>query len=91
MITQAIIDIFSTIVSAVASLLPGFDLPAWVPGAVSTITTGIGKVEGFGNWMPLGAFRDGVLFVGSCMVFVVGVRVVRIAVSLFTGGGGSAA
>lgn len=73
------------------TLFPTVDIPDWVDAIEDWAVQGVTFANGFHMWVPLPAMRDGLAFILSCGAIVLAVRGFRIVLSLFTGGGGSAA
>lgn len=96
MIVEAVINVLVALVSGILSLVPDFEAPSWLTGSGSgtlggyanTVGQAMGKAE---PWLPLDALGYAVTIVVAAVAFSVAVRVVRILLSLFTGGGGGAA
>lgn len=91
MVTDAIVHAFVLVIEALLFLLPGWSLPSWftnLPGDASTLG---GYIGSFNVWLPISTVVDvlGVIVTATGVAFAV--RVVRMAVSHFTGGGGSVA
>jgi len=91
MITEAIIDVMSRVMAWLIDLLPAWDPPVWVQTAADTLADAIGYMGMYSGWVPMPAVMAGVTFLLACSALVLGIRVGRILLSLFTGGGGSAA
>ena len=92
MITGAILSLLGTVLHGVLSILPSVPSPpSWISsntGALSTVLSGIGSMS---VWFPLQLGITILLFVLSIHLVGFGIKVSRMVVSLFTGGGGSAA
>lgn len=90
MITLAILRLLGWIFSALFALFPTIPVPSWlsIDGPVGTVFQAAGSM---GVWFPvqLVATVVGTLLVVWASGFVI--KAARMVVSLFTGGGGSAA
>lgn len=91
MITAAIWDAICSFLGWLVHLFPTIEVPSWVGSIGSYAATGVETANGFHNWLPLTAMRNGLTFVLACSAIVLTVRGFRIVLSLFTGGGGGAA
>lgn len=91
MIVQWLFDALTTVLAFLLGLFPTITLPSWVDTATSYVQQGVAFANGWGAWVPLAAVRNSLLFLLLVGGVVFSVRVFRIALSLFTGGGGSAA
>lgn len=93
MIVDAIFDVITAAIAGVLSLLPGLTLPSWFSlGAGDTIG---GRIYDIGQyvaythaWVDMGPAIAAIPLVVTVVGIVFGVRVVRLVLSLFTGGGG---
>ena len=91
MVTAAIWDAVTSFVAWLLGLFPTISMPSWVDSIATYAAQGIDTANGFHNWLPLSALRNGLVFVLACSAMVLTVRGFRIVLSLFTGGGGGAA
>lgn len=91
MITEAIIGVLAGLLTFVIGLFPEVERPDWLDSVVTTIADGLQSASHYGQWIPLGAVGGSIAFVLACFAAAFAIRVVRMALSLFTGGGGSAA
>jgi len=91
MITQALLDFAVSVFSALLSVVPSFELPSWFETVLPWWATVFDLAEGFRVWIPFDAIKNVLVFSLAVYATVIGIRVARIMVSLFTGGGGSAA
>ena len=91
MITQAVINFFANIFASLLGLVPSFTLPAWYYTMMPFWASFFETAEGFRVWIPFDAVKNVLAF--SLVVFgvIIAIRVFRVMLSLFTGGGGSAA
>jgi hypothetical protein len=90
-ITQAVINFFVNIFGTVVGAVPGLELPAWYQTVIPFWNNSFVMAEGFRVWVPIEAFGNVLTFSLSVFAIIIAIRVVRIMVSLFSGGGGSAA
>ncbi len=80
------------LLSFLLGLLPTVSAPDWLASAPGTLANAIGFIPAIAsNWYPVQALAHGVLFILGCMAVAFAVRFTRMAVSVFTGGGGGAA
>jgi hypothetical protein len=89
MVTDAIASAFTDIINFFVSLLPGWSLPSWftsLPGDASSLGSAIGS---FNVWLPISAVTDVLAVILTATTVAFSVRFVRMAISFFTGGGGS--
>lgn len=92
MITEAILKFLGALGTFLLGLLPTVTLPAWLTSASSTLADAVAFIPlAASNWFPLQAIGHGITFILACSAIALGIRFARIAVSMFTGGGGSAA
>lgn len=92
MITDAIVSALAAVFGFIGSLLPSDEPPAWLtdtlPGEIEALGAQFGQL---GQWVPMDAIGMAGAAVVTAFAVAWGVRLVRIALSLFTGGGGGAA
>jgi hypothetical protein len=91
MVTKLVYNLVTGFLSFLLGLLPTFAPPTWLHDLGSYAADGVAFANGFHAWVPLTAMRNvfgTLLTIGGV---VLAVRAVRIGISLFTGGGGSAA
>lgn len=91
MITEAIFHVVTAVVNFVLGLMPSMTVPAWVDDAAATIQSGVGPILQLDYWLPIGAVGVVVTFILLAWATALSIRLFRIALSSFTGGGGSAA
>lgn len=92
MIFEAILNLLTSLITLLLSALPELTIPTWytddfLPFWTSTIS----GVSGFRAWFPFDAIGTAVAVLSSTFAITVAIRIVRMVISLFTGGGGSAA
>jgi len=75
----------------VGNLLPDIELPEGVAGFASFIEPAWLVINGMGGWIAVSTIGLCVAWMIGLQGIIVGIRVIRVVVSLFTGGGGSAA
>jgi hypothetical protein len=91
-ITAALLSLLGTLGKFLASLVPSLPDPGPVlSGLTSNISTLYGYTAGSGAWIPWGAGALCLVAVFAVIVIAFGIRLGRIVLSLFTGGGGGAA
>lgn len=91
MITEAILQALGAALSFVLGLLPTVTLPAWFSTISGFVSSGVSSFASLGMWLPVQAIGAVVGFILVILGVQLGIRVGRMAVSAFTGGGGSAA
>lgn len=91
MILDAIIGVLVEIVLGIASLLPDDEPPAWLLGAGDTLSGLLGQFAALGAWAPVGLLVTVVQAVITAWLIGFAIKIIRIVVSFFTAGGGSAA
>lgn len=91
MIIEWLVDALTAVLAFLLDLFPTVTVPSWVETSTSYVADGVAFINGWAAWVPLDALRNGLLFLLLCGAVAFSVRVFRIALSLFTGGGGSAA
>jgi hypothetical protein len=89
-ITGAILSMLATVFGALISVLPGIPVPSWLnaSGPIGTVFADAGTM---GVWFPVGLIVTVLTSLLAIWLLAFGVKAARIVVSLFTGGGGSAA
>jgi hypothetical protein len=92
MITELVLDVFFLCMSGIAALFPdGGSAPGWLDDGAAMIADLVGYGSGLGAWIPW-QFAGVVLLAAlACMIVGFGIKIVRIAASFATFGGGSAA
>lgn len=91
MIVQWFLQALTAVVAFMLGLLPTIAVPSWLTTAGSAVSTVLGYASTMGAWIPLDV---GLTVVGaflSCLAASFGIKLVRIVLSFFTAGGGSAA
>lgn len=91
MITMWLLEVFAGFFTWLLGTLPDFEVPTWIGDAVVYLTTGAAFVAKLAHVLPIEAMVYGITLLTGVWVITVTVRVVRMLLSLFTGGGGSAA
>jgi hypothetical protein len=91
MIVEALISVLAGLFSAIGDMFGTIDVPDWVESIDTGMSTLGGYAGGLGHLLPFGAAIDGATFVLACIGLGLGIKIIRIIVSLFTAGGGSAA
>jgi len=95
MIVEWFIAALLSLVTWFIDLLPSWSLPSWITG------TGDGTIRGgadwaasnvgsLSNWIPLGTLSLVAAVVLVCIPIAIGIKVTRMVLSAFTGGGGGA-
>lgn len=91
MILEALVSAIAALVASIGDLFGSFEMPGWWDTIGPGLADLAGFAAGFGEWVPFGAAVNAVQFVVGAILLAFGIKVVRILVSLFTAGGGSAA
>lgn len=79
-----------SLVVGVLDLLPSGNPPSWFVNAGATWSSLMGQVSGLSHWIPLALGVQVVTAILSCAVIGFTIKVVRLVLSYFTAGGGSA-
>lgn len=91
MITNAILTVFSDLLHGLLSVIPAISVPSWLSGQSGPIATVFQDAGLMSVWFPV---TLAVTVIGAVLaIWLAGfaVKIARMCVSLFTGGGGSAA
>jgi hypothetical protein len=89
MITASILWLAASLFQLVVSLIPVGDPPAWWGDLAGYLGTIWGYCDQLGAWIPWSLAGTVVGAILDCLLVAMGIRVVRILLSLFTGGGGA--
>lgn len=90
MISGIFMLVLSTLFGWVGGLLPASD-PTSTAGTVAQKIGGVlGWTASFGAWVPFGTVGQVLLVVAAVLGVALAIRLIRMGVSFFTGGGGSA-
>jgi hypothetical protein len=90
-IVELIINIFVSLISFIGSLFPEMETPGWLSDLAGLVGTVSSQMAGLGAWVPFGAAGTATLVVLSALAVALLVKLVRVCLSLLTGGGGGAA
>jgi len=91
MVVEWFLEVFSGALAFLIGLLPTIEPPAWLSSGSTYMGDAAGFVSDLGNVLPIGALALGLVWVLACGAVALAVRFGRMGLSLFTGGGGSAA
>lgn len=91
MIIEWLIGVFSSVASTVFGWIPDWTLPDWYGPTLDAYTATLAVVADLNLWIPLTAIAQGALLIATATGVTIVIRFLRIGLSLFTGGGGSAA
>ena len=91
MIVELIVKAVAALARGLAALLGDLPAPAFLSTALDSVGDLLSNFGGLGAWVPWGFVGDVFTAVMAAMVIGFGIKVVRIVLSLFTAGGGSAA
>lgn len=90
MITDVLLNFFVWVADTFTSWLPDLSPPAWVSQIGNLTGIVFTNANQMGAWLPLGFLFTVFTAWMTCVFAGLTVKLVRIAVSLFTGGGGNA-
>lgn len=90
MIVEAVVSLLVALVDGALALLPSAAPPAWFTSAGSQWSSLMGQVSLMGNWFPVSLATNVVGAVLGSWVIGFTIKVVRLVLSYFTAGGGSA-
>lgn len=91
MITGWILGLIAGLASFLFNALPNWDLPEWFTTAPIFLRTALSQAGQMGHWFPLTAIGLGASAIFAVWSLTLLLRIARMVLSLFTGGGGSAA
>ncbi|SFC94947.1 hypothetical protein SAMN04487968_1165 [Nocardioides terrae] len=91
MILQAVLELVFGLIDGLLGLLPTAPPPDWFADGAGYFGQIWAMGTGLGGWVPWDVFGLVLASVGTCLAIAVVVRITRILISVFTGGGGSAA
>lgn len=91
MIFELIIGVFCAIGKGIAALFGNLPAPGWLLDAGGLWNQAMQVGAGLDAWIPWPLLVTVTLAVFACLATSFGIKVVRLVLSLFTGGGGSAA
>jgi len=91
MVTEWFLEVLAGFVTWFLDLWPDITLPTWVDDAAGYIAEGLTFFAGMSSVLPIGAMVSALAFLLAVSAVAIGIRVLRIIASFFTGGGGSAA
>lgn len=91
MITELVLKFLGAVLTFVLGLFPSVPKPAWWQSVADFISSAVGGLNGFANFLPVAAMKYALVFVLLCYTVGLAIRVIRIGASVLTGGGGSAA
>lgn len=89
MITATLIDVLGFFLGALLDALPQTDVPPWLADAGSYIPTVFSFANSMGVWFPWGVLNMILPGVVAVWLAAFGIRICRIVISHFTGGGGA--
>ena len=90
MITFWLLQLMGGLLSLMVSLVPTFDMPTWFTGLGATLDEFSAHAVGMDSWVPFDSLTTVVGFVLTVVPIGFAIRLVRIILSLFSGGGGNA-
>lgn len=90
MIVEWFLGVIASVVHAVVGWIPVVPVPGWFTSATDGLSTVFAFASSMGAWFPLTIGTTVLSAVFASVVIGFGVKVVRIVLSFFTAGGGSA-
>jgi len=90
-IIEGLVVVLKAFLSFVVGLFPTSNPPGWLINASGTLQSVWDAASGLGAWIPFALAGQVIAAVLACMTLGLGIKLIRVVVSLFTGGGGSAA
>lgn len=90
MIIEWIMTALSWVFAGLAALVPDGDAPQWLGNFVAGISEMLSMFDGLGVWVPLGLLLSIMGTLLACIGVGFTIKVIRIAASFLTAGGGSA-
>jgi hypothetical protein len=90
-IIDKVLDWLTSLVVAAFSLFPTWGLPTWWATATTKWAEIVAGISDLAHWVPLEAVFQVAAAIFLVSAFAFSVRIGRIIISLFSGGGGSAA
>lgn len=91
MITDAIMDFFAGLFDWLMGTLPEVQVPEWLNSTSAMAGTVFGYANSMGVWFPSALALAVVGTLVTVWLVALGIKLARLVLSLFTGGGGSAA
>lgn len=91
MIAEWVLGAFGWLLHALLSVLPVVEVPSWLSGSDSAFSTVFSAAGSMGVWFPSTLVVTVLVGLLAIWLTAFGVKVVRMVLSLFTAGGGSAA
>ena len=92
MITGAILSLLAFILHGVVSILPSLPgPPSWLTSSDSAVGTVFQYADSMSVWFPTSLVLTALTTIGGIWLAALLLKIGRMVVSLFTGGGGSAA
>jgi hypothetical protein len=89
-IFELLVTIFVALLELVADLFGDIPAPGWLTGLGDQWADLVGQMGGLGAWIPWALLQTVVMAVLACVAIGFAIKVGRIVLALFTGGGGSA-
>jgi hypothetical protein len=90
LITDLLIELFGSILEALLGTFPTVEVPGWLNSGAAVMGTVFGYASSMGAWFPSGLLVTVMAALVLTWGIGYGIHVVRMVVSLFTGGGGKA-
>lgn len=91
MITEWVLGVGGWLLTALTSVIPSVTVPTWLSGSDSAFSTVFAAAGSMGVWYP--APLVAAILAGLLALWLAGfvIKVARMVLSVFTGGGGSSA
>jgi hypothetical protein len=89
MITDYILTAFGNAIKFLINLIPNVTFPSWFQTGFDFFDNAVKQVSYFHDYLPLTAVSSVFLVYNAIVLTTVSVRIIRIIISLVTGGGGN--
>jgi hypothetical protein len=90
-IVNAIVHVLAGLLSFIGGLFPTVDTSGFVGSVSGAIGSVTGAMAPLGNWIPFSAAAQACGLVLTAIAAALAIKLLRVILSLFTGGGGGAA
>lgn len=91
MIVEALIDLAAGLFGFLVDLIGTAQPPAFLTGLAGQLDSLVAAGASMGTWVPWSVLGTAIAAVVACFAVSFVIRVARMLISVFTGGGGSAA
>lgn len=89
MIVEALVSMMTGLVGLIFGLFGSLPAPDWITGLGGQLESLVSMGSSMGAWVPWGVIGGVVGALVACAALSLVVRLVRMGLSLFTGGGGA--